>query len=119
DEYEDGIESNDMLLNENKILLEIFKTNKDKISYCESYKTITRIYNDLQKEKKKEKKQNQIIYKIKLSNNNGILDYKQLKNLNNILVKSIQEYKENVSNHEQFTNTTENSFQKVQAQNEK
>ncbi|KAF0539686.1 hypothetical protein F8M41_006945 [Gigaspora margarita] len=55
DEYEDGIENNDMLLNENKILLEIFKTNKDKISYCKSYETITRIYNDLQKEKKKKK----------------------------------------------------------------
>ncbi|KAF0512008.1 hypothetical protein F8M41_018140 [Gigaspora margarita] len=52
-EYEGGIESNDMLLNENKILLEIFKANKDKISYCKSYETITRIYNDLQKDTKK------------------------------------------------------------------
>ncbi|CAG8847004.1 38047_t:CDS:2, partial [Gigaspora margarita] len=57
DEYEGGIESNDMLLNENKTPLEIFKANKDKISYCK---------------------------------------------------KSIQENEENVSNHEQLINTTEN-----------
>ncbi|KAF0453395.1 hypothetical protein F8M41_001759 [Gigaspora margarita] len=55
DEYEGGIESNDMLLYENKTPLEIFKANNDKISYCKSYKTMTRIYNNLQKEKKKEK----------------------------------------------------------------
>ncbi|RIB17314.1 hypothetical protein C2G38_2142657 [Gigaspora rosea] len=56
DEYESGIESNDILLYENKTLLEIFKANKDKILYYKSYETMTRIYNDLQKEKKRKKK---------------------------------------------------------------
>ncbi|RIB29671.1 hypothetical protein C2G38_2027539 [Gigaspora rosea] len=55
DEYEGGIESNNKLLNENRTLLEIFKANKDKIPYCKSYEKMTRIYNDLQKEKKKKK----------------------------------------------------------------
>ncbi|CAG8853052.1 40043_t:CDS:1, partial [Gigaspora margarita] len=54
DEHEGGIESNKILL-DNKIPLEIFKENKDKIPYYKSYKSITRIYNDLQKEKRKEK----------------------------------------------------------------
>ncbi|KAF0558240.1 hypothetical protein F8M41_009967 [Gigaspora margarita] len=52
-EYEGGIESNKML--DNKTSLEIFKENKDKIPYCKSYESMTRIYNNLQKEKKKKK----------------------------------------------------------------
>ncbi|CAG8796122.1 35920_t:CDS:2, partial [Racocetra persica] len=54
EEHQGGLDSNKML-EEEKTPLEIFRENKNKILYCKSYETMIKIYNDLQKEKQKEK----------------------------------------------------------------
>ncbi|CAG8838483.1 43439_t:CDS:2, partial [Gigaspora margarita] len=124
DEHEGGIESNEMLL-DNKAPLEIFKENKDKIPYCKSYESMTRIYNDIQKEKRKEKGHRFwrpltfYLYGPSGSEKSGLVQAlfshqkEFLNSLQNNIIESIQENEEIVSNHEQFiieTSSSENNI---------